>query len=71
MKEHLGGHDDHFFQEYASWPSKHYYGHQNYHHYYGKHYWVKIIGRCFILIRFGEDWFIFNGGCWGMTLNKR
>jgi hypothetical protein len=30
-----------------------------------------IIGRCVILIKFGEDWFIFNGGCWGVFLNKR
>ncbi len=40
MKEHLDGHHDHFFQEYASWPPKHYHGHWNYHHYCGKHYWV-------------------------------
>jgi len=31
----------------------------------------KVIGCCIILIKFGEDYFIFNGGCWGISLDKR
>ncbi len=36
---------------------------------------ITIVGNtigCFtIFIKFDESWLIFNGGCWGMSLNKR